>query len=1073
MDALPPNAAPLCSVFATRDGRLISLEDAAKHRAAQGQRFLFYHALPPVDSLAAPPLLMSSHNTYHGHGHGRASSQTMPALPPKVLRRDVPSAPSPITLDDGASSSANSASGRGGNSSMEYVGDTTTAPSSVCGGEYTRPSSTVPFDQARLDKLNARLQSGGCTSPERLQLENTIRNWEAVDAARPPLAARPLSPESSVLPRSSEDEDDGPQVVAPEDRITAVPERAHVRESYAPVSKAANAENEKLAELGLEPKDLSALVTKMPVVPRYEAETELSGMGRRDITRQKYVFTAFIFSVNFMLIFAVWWWPRYYYIYLPIITFTVALNCLMVISLIVFGLWYLAFPEKPIMPESPETMVFLMPCYNETLEECTKSLDSLVNQTKIDEHKRSIMIICDGRVRGPGMAKTTAQYLFEDILVERTSRKLIRGAYMAWDHQDMDVEIQKGMYKGVPYFCIVKQQNQGKRDGLIVLRSFLYNFNRRAENPAVIFSPRFFGEMASFLANDAGIDNVTHLIGMDADTVFAEDCIYELLQQSRYKHTVGVCGYVAVDFSTGKFNPWALYQSSEYTISQGLRRLHQSKVTNKVSCLPGCCQLLRICETTCGDKILVELFGYCPKPHDGLLKQIRATASEDRNHVCLMLTTFPEAQTRQALKARAYTDVPRSWSVFLSQRRRWTLGATSNDLMLITAPGVQWFERILAFGNVLTWTVNLFIMASLACLIKAILFVEWWIILAFASVMLVPFAYTVCIVFWLPPTPLDKFRYILGLFMYVTVGMFLNIFVLLYAVFNVDSFGWGKTRKVVAEDPDAPAVRHSMDAESIVDANASTVSFGPDILAVLPGPRDTALLDRFGRHYKTLAYCPAPEAAAVVTARYPPRGAHTVGVAAEEADLEQANAYILPVHIDSPSATAALTSLAETLTMLSRHLTRGDTLILAGVLPVGQTRSLLAGLAARGIHCGFVASAAVGGTTKVLAALDDAALVAVEQLYARCYTDTVAVPWVEVAEMWQSFVGSREGVENAVKGAGDPRRVLEAMTESWKGLQQGWKGLEKATDMGVVVSEREVGSESEWSENASEKRVSK
>ncbi|KAJ5726095.1 uncharacterized protein N7483_007452 [Penicillium malachiteum] len=164
-----------------------------------------------------------------------------------------------------------------------------------------------------------------------------------------------------------------------------------------------------------------------------------------------------------------------------------------------------------------------------------------------------------------------------------------------------------------------------------------------------------------------------------------------------------------------------LYQSTEYTISQGLRRMHQSIATKKVSCLPGCCQLLKVCETTCGDYVLIELFGYFPKPTDGLLKQIRATASEDRNHVCLMLSARSTAQTRQALRAHAFTVVPDSVSVFLSQRKRWTLGATSNDLMLVRSRGIQWFERILAFFNVWTWFLNVFILACLACLVYACL----------------------------------------------------------------------------------------------------------------------------------------------------------------------------------------------------------------------------------------------------------------------------------------------------------------------------------------------------------------
>jgi chitin synthase len=322
------------------------------------------------------------------------------------------------------------------------------------------------------------------------------------------------------------------------------------------------------------------------------------------------------------------------------------------------------------------------------------------------------------------MEKTTAAYLFEDILVEQFERRKIRSAYIAWDGQWMDIEFSRGTYKGIPFFCIVKDQNQSKRDTLIVARSFLYNFNKRHERPHVIFKPEIFKELSDWLAYDGAISRVDFLIGMDADTVFAEDCVIHLVIEAHHLNTVGVCGYVAVDFSSGAWNLWAIYQSAEYTIAQGLRRLHQSLVTHKVSCLPGCCQLLRVCEETCGDKILIKRFGYHPNPSDGLIRRIRATASEDRNHVCLMLMDSPAVQTRQALRAHAFTDVPRTASVFLSQRRRWTLGATSNDLMLLVrAPLFKFniWERIVALSNVVTWCLNPLFIASVASMIYAFL----------------------------------------------------------------------------------------------------------------------------------------------------------------------------------------------------------------------------------------------------------------------------------------------------------------------------------------------------------------
>ncbi|KAI5928813.1 chitin synthase-domain-containing protein [Camillea tinctor] len=568
-------------------------------------------------------------------------------------------------------------------------------------------------------------------------------------------------------------------------------------------------------------------------------DPKLIQKGKRKVKAHKYMLNTFIVSVNVVLIFSTWFWPKFYYIYLPFISLPLALNCIMIFNIIVWQLKNLIWKPKKVVPQQPETMVLLMPCYNETREECTKSLDSLVNQTHIDQHQKAILVVCDGKVRGPGMEKTTAQYLNEDIFVDSVERRTIRSAYIAWDGQSMDVEINRGTYKGVPFFCIVKQQNQGKRDSLIVSRSFLHNFNKRAERPKVIFRPEFFTTVSDWLVRDAGIERVDILIGMDADTVFAPDCISNLVAESHYPNTVGVCGYVSVDFSSGNWNLWSVYQSAEYTIAQALRRLHQSVVTHKVSCLPGCCQLLRVCEETCGDRVLIQGFGYHPAPTDGLIKRIRATASEDRNHVCLMLMGSPHVQTRQALRAYAYTDVPRSLSVFLSQRRRWTLGATGNDLMLLLyAPLFRFniWERIVALSNVLTWCLNAFVIASLASMVYAFMHQPLWIIMVFASVMIVPLSYYISISIWMPRSWLERFQYLLGLCIFTICGPFINIGVTFYACFHMDSFGWGKTRQVVAEEPEVAEPKEKVEHPAAAASSTGTPGV-PDLENQIGGLR--------------------------------------------------------------------------------------------------------------------------------------------------------------------------------------------------------------------------------------------
>jgi chitin synthase len=152
--------------------------------------------------------------------------------------------------------------------------------------------------------------------------------------------------------------------------------------------------------------------------------------------------------------------------------------------------------------------------------------------------------------------------------------------------------------------------------------------------------------------------------------------------------------------------------------------------------------------------------------------------------------------------------------VFLSQRRRWTLGATSNDLLLFTARHCQWWERIVAFSNVLTWMLNVFVIASIGCMIVAFMHQPIWIIMCFVGVMLIPISYYIFMAVWLPRSIKERAQYLAGLSLFVFCGPFLNITVMVFAVFNMDSFGWGKTRKVIEDNESEKNAGGSSDPEN-------------------------------------------------------------------------------------------------------------------------------------------------------------------------------------------------------------------------------------------------------------------
>lgn len=363
-------------------------------------------------------------------------------------------------------------------------------------------------------------------------------------------------------------------------------------------------------------------------------------------------------------------------------------------------------PKISKIPAIPESFVYLLCCYNETYPEIMTSLVSLAEQKSVDSHKKAIIVVCDGRFSSKGMAKTAAAHLKEDI-IERPSSIPMTQAYTAWDGVPIDAEIIKGEFRGLPIICIIKNENRGKRDGIVLARSFFYKFNQRASKPSLaMMSPKLFAELSDFLEK-ASIQSVDYIVGIDADTRFDPECVSSLIQTVREgEQIVGVTGCVQADpIALGKFTIAYLYQNAEYIVGQYRRRLRQNFTSGKVTCLPGCCQLLRVVESTCGDDIQ-QKFGYYPKPSDGLFRTIRSMMSEDRDHVCLVLSENADVQTRMCCHARAYTTAPQTPSVFLSQRRRWTLGPLTSDILLLSRSSTGYMERVAAFSSLLHWVVH-------------------------------------------------------------------------------------------------------------------------------------------------------------------------------------------------------------------------------------------------------------------------------------------------------------------------------------------------------------------------------
>jgi chitin synthase len=545
-----------------------------------------------------------------------------------------------------------------------------------------------------------------------------------------------------------------------------------------------------------------------------EEEKVVRSVGKERLKWTKWVFCVFFFLANGACICISWMFEKYWWIFAPVILLGNVLNTLMVLNLTRYWLWrslmrLLRLEKPPVQPTTPATIAMVLACYCENYDELMATLESLHAQEDIEQHKKMFLVIVDGQVKGKGMAKSTDRILVEDIFKPEREEWFPVG-YESWDGVINGIYACAGIWRDVPYVCLVKKRNLGKRDGLILVRTLLYKYQFRYENPETSLGDDFFRWFCEF-TETLGIEKYEWLVGVDADTTFNTKCIYEMhykcIQDPRL---IGCSGLIQVGFRTGNWNFWNLYQNAEYIRAQCLRRMHQDKGTGKVSCLPGACQIIKICEETCGDKILIDTFGHIPDPKDNMIHQIRALAGEDRNYICIIFKHYPKAITCMAMKAIAFTDPPNGLMVFLSQRKRWTLSTNANDMLITSESPMNWFERICSAADLMVWVLPIFVAQTIILFIRACINATTPVfILSFATVTIVPMVYGLVVTFWACNGWREKLQYLAGFAMVVLMGQLVTPVVIVYAIWHMDNFSWGKTREVEDDGTGASKPAHS------------------------------------------------------------------------------------------------------------------------------------------------------------------------------------------------------------------------------------------------------------------------
>jgi chitin synthase len=508
-----------------------------------------------------------------------------------------------------------------------------------------------------------------------------------------------------------------------------------------------------------------------------------------NIKTQKYFIISSIVFLNAALISTFVYYSDFWYAFIPLLASESIINS--AASIILLCKTFInKITTKSYKFILSKNYVYVIPCYNESEDELTTSINSLVNQNNTIDDKRLLFIVCDGMVKGVNNELSTDKILKKILKINETADYY---DYMTWDNTTNIVKVYCGQYQSLDYILFVKEKNYGKRDSLVLVRRLCYKYNFTNENDLQDELSKYISQTFKRIF----YSKIDYIIGIDADTVFDTNCTKELIKGIESDNNIfGCVGYVDISSKMNPYSLFTIYQYGEYMYSQCLKRYAQSNITHTVTCLSGCNQILRVSEETCGDKIL-NLFNRLPKENEHIFNHIRSYASEDRNHVCLMLSLYPYVKTVQTIQAKSYTTVPNTISVFASQRRRWNLGANCNDILLIHLPGINFFERISAFVNVLTFITSPFILVATAYFFK-ILFTNPPILMLYLSiVMIIPFIYSLLIPIIINPLSIKNLLYYyLSYSIYLIFGSIINILTYSYALINMDIIKWGKTRNI-------------------------------------------------------------------------------------------------------------------------------------------------------------------------------------------------------------------------------------------------------------------------------------
>ncbi|OMJ29028.1 Chitin synthase 6 [Smittium culicis] len=511
---------------------------------------------------------------------------------------------------------------------------------------------------------------------------------------------------------------------------------------------------------------------------------------------------------------------------------------LLVFVVLVKFLAALQFGDKVAPLKQNKFVMCIVPCYTEGETSILRTINSLA-ALDYNDTRKLIFIVCDGNIVGSGNTRPTPRIVLDTLGVDPEYDPPLRD-YLSLEEGPLEhnkAKVYSGLYDfeghSVPFIVVVKvgnkyelkrPGNRGKRDSQILAMKFLSKaFFELPMNPLEL-------EIYHHLYHVIGIHPTLFefMFQIDADTEVEQSSLNRLVSHCTLDSAiVGICGETRLQ---NEKSTWVtMMQVYEYFISHNMAKAFES-LFGSVTCLPGCFCMYRLYDSDRKPILLSPkiIIAYSERSVDTLHKKNLLSLGEDRYLTTLMLKHFHNRKLVFARDARCNTIAPESFSVYISQRRRWINSTVHNlfelvmigDLCGFCCFSMRFVVILDLFGTLTIPTVLLYMAYLVYITVTGVANV------GMISLIIIGAVYGLQAIIYILRR---EWQHIGWMIAYILFFPLWSFFLPIYSFWHFDDFSWGNTRTAVGDNDKSNENKTAEDdGEPEFDPNSIPVMLWPE-----------------------------------------------------------------------------------------------------------------------------------------------------------------------------------------------------------------------------------------------------